>query len=89
MRGAKEYPADLLLAGLAEIARAGFPLAAVRSSTVGDAWASGLRFAFVADWGSDAGSVSKPSGADRSPSIYKPDEYTDQRAALADRCWFD
>jgi hypothetical protein len=56
MRGAKGSPADLLLAGLAEIARAGFPLAAVRSSTVGDARTSGWRFALVADGLSTEGS---------------------------------
>jgi hypothetical protein len=56
MRGAQEYPADLLLAGLAEIARAGFPLAAFRSPTAGGAWTSGWRFALVADGLSAEGS---------------------------------
>ena len=40
MRGAQECPTDMLLAGLAEIARSGFPLAATLSSTAGGAWMS-------------------------------------------------
>jgi hypothetical protein len=48
MRGAKECPADLLLAGLAEIARSGFPLAATGSSTAGGAWTSARRFSLDA-----------------------------------------
>ena len=57
MRGAKECPADLLLAGLAEIARSGFPLAATRSATAGDACMSARCFALVSAPGFASGRV--------------------------------